>query len=53
MSVMMSSTYDSGRVAELAVAERLGVDAVHDGFSGTGRAAGGQDEDLIEDLESR
>lgn len=24
-----------GRVAELAVAERLGVDAVHDGFSGT------------------
>ena len=40
-----------GRVAELAVAERLGVDAVHDGFSGAGRAAGGQDEDLIEDLE--
>ena len=33
------------------VAERLGVDAVHDGFGGACRAAGGQDEDLIEDLE--
>lgn len=40
-----------GCVTELAVAECLGVDAVHDGFGGACRAAGGQDEDLIEDLE--